>query len=169
MKPELTPFKRQFTDADLSLFQELTEGLVGQTVTRYRPLYGGAFSVHFGAPIRSASGKERGAWIVTGWGCDLVVQTRQESTDSRIDGREPTRERLNTLVGLKLEIISLERESLSLLLQFESDTQISLISDPDFEGDSWMLSLPTHETLAASADGSWLLENDQAKLSAEGK
>lgn len=168
MKSQLAPFERQFTDADLLLFEQLTDGLVGHIVTGYDPLYGGAFSIHLGAPVLSASGKERGTWIVTGWGCDLVVQTEQQSVDGRIEGREPAREHLKMLAGVRLERLSLERETLSLLLYFESGTQVQLLSDPDFEGSAWILSRPTGETIAADANGFWRLENDGTRPPAQG-
>jgi hypothetical protein len=115
--------------------------------------------MHFGPFIKGAT-RDRGAWIITCWGGDIVrlAQSGHDLSDGCSDSIAASS--LLRDVGATLMDINLEVGSLALNVAFSTGTRLRVQIDPAFDGDSWLVSLPNRSTLSFGPKRQWSLEWD---------
>ena len=154
-----TTFDRPFASGDETRFMELLGDIRGQTLQRVDALYGGGISLHVGSMIEGRRG-QRGAWIITCWGGDLLRLPAPSDEASSGAWGEATAQSLEAEVGAALKDAVLDVASLSLELALSTGTHLRLQIDPSFDGDSWMVALPNRSTLGFGRQRRWSLESD---------
>ncbi len=161
MSKMTVPFRRLFVEDDEKLFYETIEGLQGSMCIRMDRLYGDTFSLHFGqlVPNHGRGSGDRGEWIITAWGCDISGSDQQGQFRSQVDSDEEILARVSRVMGHRLTGIRLDTGTLSLRLCFSDGIEMDLSTDPGFDGDMWMISLPSLQTLGVNSDGNWWIEN----------
>lgn len=139
--------------------QELVAELRAQVLSRVDQLYGGAISLHFGAMMPGRH-RERGKWIVTSWGSDLLLHADEHELDSTQESAEDVVRALVQSVGAHVTIARVEAESLQLRLILSDGVDITLSVDEAYDGDAWALSLPSGETAVVHRGSRWSLQAD---------
>lgn len=122
-------------------------------------LYGGAFTMHFGAMQPDSRGTMWGEWGVTAWGCDARLSLGGVVLDDRVIDRDDLLAHFDALTGRTVVGIQLNPTTLTLRVDFAGDPHLELIPDPEFEGEAWIISLPSHQSLSGDATRRWQLED----------
>jgi hypothetical protein len=149
----------RYCDGDVAVIIEKIGIPIGATVEMVRRHYGGAFSLHLEEvrPTEQAARTERDRWIVTCWGGDaMVYQGATPEPLFEVD-REETLAKAETLVGARVQAVSIDSSSVRLKLAFTTGLVIAIAPDASFEGSSWMVTVPNGRTLSVtvSASLSW--------------
>ena len=156
-------FKRQFLTNDIEIFQQLTNGLVGEVCRVWRRSYGRTGSLHFG-PLRSISSErfspyhEEGTWILRLWDCDRRLSLPGESAiDNRETGDDAQFARFNELEGLTVDAFELDSETLDLSVRFAGGAELVLVVDErcQADGDQWTLNLPSRRVIVSWPRRRW--------------
>jgi hypothetical protein len=141
--------------------QEIVSQIIGQVVSRVDRLYGGAVSIHIG-PMVSGRRRDRGTWVVTAWGADLLMNDVLLDHDSEtVTTLHPGVQQLN---GQRVLSASLDADSRELKLTFEGGSSVRLSPDSSFDGDAWTLSLPDGRTLCVASGGECSVKTEDAAL-----
>lgn len=130
--------------------QETVRQIVGQVVSRVDRLYGGAISFHIG-PMIAGRRRDRGTWVVTAWGADLLVN--DVPLELETETATTLHPEVEQLKGQRVLSASVEADTRELRLTFEQGSSLRLSPDGSFNGDAWNLSLPDGRTLCVSSDG----------------
>lgn len=137
--------------------REIVRQTVGQIVSRVDRLYGGAVSLHIG-PMVPGRRRDRGTWVVTAWGADLLIN--DVPLDHESDAVVTLHPEVQKLIGQRVLDASLETSTRELQLTFAGGNRVRLSPDSDFDGDAWTLSLPDARTLCVSSNGDWSVKSE---------
>jgi hypothetical protein len=139
--------------------REIVSQTVGQVVSRVDRLYGGAVSLHLGAMVPGRR-RDRGTWIVTAWGADLLMNDVR--LDHESDAITTLLPEVQQLTGQRVREASLELRTGELQLTFDGGNTVRLVPDSGFDGDAWTLSLLDGRTLCVSSRGDWSVKTEDA-------
>jgi hypothetical protein len=162
------PFERPFEPADVHLFGDLVHDILGKKLTRWRETYAEGIVLDCGElmpklPVRSATSRDRGEWVISTWGCDISV--RQAASMSSMDTFENVKAALASIVGRPLMKLSIDPGDLSLTATFDGDSEILLMTDRDDpELDQWFITTPSGGSIGVSASGTWYYRSAQPGL-----
>lgn len=160
------PFRRRFGSDDTLVFRELVEGLVGERCVQVRETYAEGIVADFGQlvclkpPTLRGPGSLQGRWVVSSWGCDILV-ARPGAADLG-DSRKDFATLLagaQSLVGETVVDLVLRSTDLSLSLIFQSGARLIFEADPSVaDMDQWDIQMPDDLAVIAEGDGHWRLE-----------
>ncbi len=139
--------------------REIVSQTVGQVLSRVDRLYGGAVSLHIG-PMVPGRRRDRGTWVVTAWGADLLIN--DVLLDHESDVVTTLHPEVQQLTGQRVLDASLETSTRELQLTFAGGNKVRLSPDSTFDGDAWTLSLPDARTLCVSSNGDWSVKTEEA-------
>jgi hypothetical protein len=88
-----------------------------------------------------------------------IFESTHQEFDSRIVPREEFASILQPLVGARITQMTLDPKTLTLHVSF-GDSRIKLLADPLYGEDSWLISLPTKQTIAFDGSHHWSLSID---------
>jgi hypothetical protein len=139
--------------------RDIVKQIAGEIVSRVDRLYGGALSLHIGAMVPGRR-RDRGTWIVTAWGADLLMN--DVHLDPESDAITTLHPEVQQLTGQRVREALLEPRTGELLLTFDGGNTVRLVPDSGFDGDAWTLSLPDGKTLCVSSGGDWSVKTEDA-------
>jgi hypothetical protein len=159
-------FRRRFRKADVELFAELTNGLVGAQCTDARESTPLAIVLEFGPTISPKTLREnrtrrpRHAWLITNWMCvaELTAPTG-EVYSTAVEHQVGLEDELVALVGQRTTLVALSPTDLSLVVRFERGAAVAYRPGKlEPEEPQWFMLLPDRSSLSAISRHSWTFD-----------
>jgi hypothetical protein len=169
-------FDRRFVAADMSVFRDLTAGVIGQPCVAWRKSYGRTGHFHFGALVErphlppKAIHRATGEWIIDLADADrILTRSSGEQLDSRRDGDDLVMASFGAFEGKELRALELDPSTLSLRLTMNDGHILDLVTDEALtaKDEQWAIQLPSGLALVAYASQRWSVEHNRPSGSAE--